>query len=221
MKTYSLLISLAALILSISSIVLTLTYKSDNLIDLSHFLNLISTIATCTAFLVGCYFATLAVQGYEHVKDLEARISSISEKEKKIDSALEKNSENENRANLIFSDYANTIDLILGYELDVLNSRVKSNKEVDSMARNRHKQVIDDVYKCRIRLCYLKELRDERRESFLIELGQYGDFSDLSRLQEIINDKSESQHIITLATGIHKILIKKLNNQTSSNNNII
>lgn len=220
-KKYSYIVYLLAFTLLISLIAIYFSFEKSEAPEFSHLMNLIAIFITSTAFIIGCYFATLAVNAFSHVKELETAIADVKKIsmqlndlsiiEDSLKESIERIHEVEKTFDLMFSDSADAIDLILSHEIDILQNR-KIEESEGPAAKENHKKKYDAIYRRRVRLCYVKKLDVDRRLSLFTELAKYGDDSDIFRLEKVFNDKEEPPEIVDLAKGIRNILIRSKNN---------
>ena len=65
-------------------LIIIIFLNSKGIAKLDNVLSIIGTLTTAIAFLIGCYFAVLAVSAYSHHRDIEKIKSDVQDESKNI-----------------------------------------------------------------------------------------------------------------------------------------
>jgi len=162
--------------------------------DLNDFLSIIGTIITSFAFLIGCYFAVLAVSAYSHHREIEKIKSDVVIEALKIDNL-------KNRV-------SNTINDMIELMIDFINEQIKKTykrrpgiigRELENYQQIRRGELFR---KRALAASQHPGLNHTRRENLMRELSTFGKRVDIAILKEIEADEKESEQIRKLANEI-------------------
>lgn len=192
----SLLISIIALVLSGS--------KSSNPFSTVDMLNFLSITITSIAFMIGCFFAYMAVQAYRQLREIEKKIEETEATKKIMEKEL---NDFLSAKNEVVSGIVETINFMheTAAEFVMILLNPSSGEAPEKILGKSQEQ----ISKKRGNLFFLKILPTEEREAALRYIIQFGNESDLEKLEKIIADTSESPYIRNLANDAYSKLLQR------------
>lgn len=170
-------LSYLSLIISIISISICFSFVSldETKVTFNSLISVAGLIITALGFLLGSYFAFIAVRAYQYLSDIEQIHNQLSNLD--------------NERNMILTKYTefilDNIDHQLNLELTLLNT--------DESFSNSVQQRSNELYLLRSRMSYMFSNMDKtRRTSLMMELGQLGNQEDIIPLEELLGKTDSS-----------------------------
>lgn len=198
----SIIFSIVALVFAIAA---AITFQiSPNY--LSTVLNLIAVIVTSIGFVVGCYFASKAVEAYRQIKELEAHLKEAEKIKDELKAEIERISISRDE---IFSDIANKISLLLLTGEILIIALSNSSSDIRGK-EDKFKEIRKKIAQNRGTLFYIKQLSDEERIIALQLLVTFGNKIDLEKLQKVIDDPTENEKIRKQSKMAYELIQQRL-----------
>lgn len=185
--------SFFAVIISFISILISIfNINSPLKMEIDRIFSIIGLTTTVIAFLIGAYFALLAVSAYSHVKNIYIVENNMEDLERKVYKKKEDlNLLSESVADLIYEFYSQQID----------SAHKSSNK-------TRYENIKNFYYRKRSLLAIkFSCLNNNKRITAITEFSATANKDDLPILQNLINNDKEDKDAIAAA----KVVINYIN----------
>ena len=176
-------------------------------IEIGTVISILGLIITSTAFVLGTYFALLAVDAYSHIqniKNIKNEIVEISESSKLLQTEISNNNK------FLATTTADIVDEFLSHQiyLNELPSAPETFKE-EMRGYIKKRRIELQATRARI-LVQNKYLNTTRRENLIRELGVLGDRSDVMALEKIEEDNQEDSGIRNLAAKSKASILQRI-----------
>lgn len=175
-------------------------------------LNLMGAIVTGISFMIGCYFAFRAIQGYGQIRDIENRLKEAKNIEDHLREELNKAAETRNE---IGSSMIETINSMHETAVELVQSLLSQTSNDDDKRKMLDK-IHNKISRQRGTLFFLKQLPNDTREKALMYLIRFGDEFDREKLQKIITDPTESENIKNSAKKAYEIIQQRFKHESSN-----
>lgn len=178
----------------------------------SDILNLLGVTITGVAFMIGCYFAFRAIQGYGQIRDIENRLKEAKKIEDHLQEELNKVAETRNEIGSSMIETINSMHETAGELVQSLLSPASNDDDKRKMLDKIHNK----ISRQRGILFFLKQLPNDTREKALMYLIRFGDEFDREKLQKIITDPTESENIRDSAKKAYEMIQQRFKQESSN-----
>lgn len=165
-------------------------------IEIGNMISVFGLIITSIAFIVGAYFALLAVDAYSHIqkiKNAKNEIVEITESSKLLNKTIASNNK------LLAASTADIIDEFLSNQI-YLNELPTAPGTIKEEMRGYIRKRRNDLQATRARiLVQNKYLNSTRRVNLVMELSVLGNAADIEILKKITEDVQEEANIQMVA----------------------
>ena len=188
-RTYSFLASTGALLISITALVFSVSYLELNKLNFSAeaLLTVSGILITALAFVLGAYFAFLAVKAFEDIRSVEKQVVKI---EKLGQKAIKANKS----INSILQSHLNDFVITIEYQMSLLDNLSGSVQTTDKKLFDNLLKRKEELFLMRARMCYkFPYLEMTLRQKFLLELSQHGTEEDLPYLRQVLDSSNENK----------------------------
>jgi hypothetical protein len=204
-KHFFLFLSITSILISILALVLSFADIDTNKLEFStnSFLTVTGAIMSAMGFVLGIYFALLAVKAYGDIKKIEDQVI-------KIEMLAQKAETVNNSINSILNSHTNHFITTIEYQMDLdatLMNALDKNKSADLRQIQRFEKRREELTRIRARMSYeFIYLEINKRKQYLTELGGLGNEEDLPCLSDILTSENEGEEI----KAITKIVIQNI-----------
>lgn len=193
------LISYLALLISICLLILEFFSEHAVRVSLDTFISIAGLLVTVIAFLVGSYFAVIAVSAYSHVREIEHGRKAIED----LEPALKQRAKDT-------EDVARSMVLLMEGMLNEQISSIKRGSGVSLDERSRMKNRHNELLRQRSLLAIRYDAHDPTRRMALVrELFEVGKPEDLDDLRRLIKRDKESAELVRLARKVYDAIEEK------------
>lgn len=206
------LLTLSSLLLSAICLFLLYVSNIQGNITVANLLNMSAAITTGMAFLVGCYFALLAVTAYSHFRDIEkvkSHVTDISSNAGRTVASLNKKSED---MILTGKDHLSTMSSMIDESISIqlsIGCMGKSNKHVKKQLQKKNISLRRMRSLLALKYDYFEK---QRRINLIRELFEFATLIDLPTLKKASLANSDNSEIKEIVDAII-VKVKEPNEQ--------
>lgn len=243
-KNFSIFFSLLSLLISVLALVLSFADIETSKLDFNanSFLTTTGAIISAVGFVLGIYFALLAVKAYGDIKKIEEQaktvethlknIENLALNAEKINSSIEaqvkiteslsqKAKEDNDCINSLLNSHTNHYITTIEYQLDLdanLMNSLDTEKTSHIKLLAKFEKRREELTTIRARMSYeFPNLESDKRKQFMTELGGLGNEEDLKYLEEILKSENEINDFKEIVKITIQNIKDKLQNKSSDN----
>lgn len=181
-----------ALVLAVGAIALQILGQHYVSINWDKLFAIVGVVVTAVAFMVGTYFAVLAVNAYSHVREIHRVKESVADIEPTLRILKDRTTTVAGKmVGLMDEMYSRQIDLVRNSSRSGAVDRSLLKKQINYMYRQRSRLAIDYEY-----------LDTQRRVNLIRELWETGTVSDVERLERLLQRENEPPEIVEMGRAV-------------------